>query len=259
MGETLNGRTQAHGIARTSLASEVNLPSLRPINVPSIHSELQERIKDYILVNKLQPDDPLPTEAQFAEQLHVSRTVVREALRALESLGVIYPRRGEGRYVSRFNLDPVLQNLNYSLLFDTEDVRQMIEVRERLEVSFIGDAITHIDQGTLKELKALLDQMRQSARANGYFLDKDLAFHCAIYRTIGNRVLDKLLDVFCDIYRNLRDKSLLVTREPVVEVENHAQILQALEAKDVVLARRRIAEHFSGIKDRIKSAQIVSL
>ena len=259
MGEILNGRTQAHGIARTSLASEVNMPSLRPINVPSIHSEIQEHIKDYILVNKLQPDDPLPTEAQFAEQLHVSRTVVREALRALESLGVIYSRRGEGRYVSRFNLDPVLQNLNYSLLFDTEDIRQMIEVRERLEVSFIGDAITHIDPGTLKELKVLLDQMRQSAMANGYFLDKDLAFHCAIYRTIGNRVLDKLLDVFCDIYRNLRDKSLLVIREPVVEVENHERILQAIEAKDVVLAQRRIAEHFTGIKDRIKSAQIVNL
>jgi DNA-binding FadR family transcriptional regulator len=145
------------------------------------------------------------------------------------------------------------------MLFDTEDIRQMIEVRERLEVSFIGDAITHIDPGTLAELKVLVDQMRQSAMANGYFLDKDLAFHCAIYRPVGNRVLDKLLDVFCDIYRNLRDKSVLVIREPVIEVENHERVLQALEAKDVVLAQRRIAEHFSGIKDRIKSAQIVNL
>jgi DNA-binding FadR family transcriptional regulator len=74
--------------------------------------------------------------------------------------------------------------------------------------------------------------MRQSAMANGYFLDKDLAFHCAIYRTIGNRVLDKLLDVFCDIYRNLRDRSLLILREPVIEIENHERILRAIESQD---------------------------
>jgi DNA-binding FadR family transcriptional regulator len=110
----------------------------------------------------------------------------------------------------------------------------------------------------LEELRALVDQMRQRAATGGYFLDKDLAFHCAIYRTLGNRVLNKLLEVFCDIYRNLRDKSLLVTRDPIAEVNHHAEILQAIEARDVALAQRRIAEHFSGIKDRIRSAPIVN-
>jgi DNA-binding FadR family transcriptional regulator len=230
--------------------------NVRPIELLSMHHEVQERIKNYIVEAKLRPDDPLPTEALFAEQLRVSRPVVREALRALESLGIIYSRRGEGRYVSRFNLDPVLQNLNYSLLFDTEDVRQMIEVRERLEASFVGEAIGCMDQGTLEELQVLLDQMRQLAAANGYFLDKDLEFHRALYRPIGNRVLMKLLDVFCSIYQNLRDKSLYVTHDPLAEVENHAQILRAFAAKDVTLAQQLITSHFHGIKDRIKAAQV---
>jgi len=113
--------------------------TLSPIDTRSIHQEIQHRIKEYILVNNLQPDDPLPAETQLAEQLGVSRAVVREALRALESVGVIHSRRGAGRYVSEFNLDPVVDNLAYSMLFDQEDVQELLDVRERLEVSFVPD------------------------------------------------------------------------------------------------------------------------
>jgi DNA-binding FadR family transcriptional regulator len=230
---------------------------IKPLDVPTMHEELQERFKEYILVNKLQPGDPLPTEAQLAEQLGVSRAAVREGLRSLESLGVIYSRRGEGRYVRGFNLDPILQNLRYSMLFDTEDVRQMIEVRERLEAGFIGDAIAAMDQETLAELRALMGQMYQRAVAGEYFLDKDLEFHCTIYRPINNQVLLKLLDVFCTIYKNLRDQSLLFVRNSVAEADKHTKILEAIEAGDAELARRRLLDHFSGIKERINAARIV--
>ncbi len=186
----------------------------------------------------------------------MSRPVVREAMRALESLGVIYSRRGEGRYVSRFSLAPVLQSLNYSLLFDTEDVRQMIEVRERLEASFVDQAIACMDPETLTELKTLVARMRQAATANAYFLDKDLNFHRALYRPIGNGVLSKLLDMFFAIYQNLRDKSLSVAKDPLAEVEHHEQILRAVEAKDPALAQRLLTDHFSGIKNRIQAAQL---
>jgi DNA-binding FadR family transcriptional regulator len=231
------------------------LQRIRPIDVPTMHEELQDRLKEYILVNKLQAGDPLPTEAQLADQLGVSRAAIREGLRSLESLGLIYSRRGEGRYVRGFNLDPILENLNYSLLFDTEDVREMIEVRERLEVGFIGDAIAAMDPATRAELRDLVIAMRQRALSGEYFLDKDLEFHAAIYRPVNNHVLTKLLDVFHTIYRNLRDRSLLATRNPAAEVGNHEEILGAIEARDTELAQQLIRHHFVGIKERISAAQ----
>ena len=230
------------------------LQRIKPIDIPTMHEELQERLKEYILANKLQAGDPLPTEAQLADQLGVSRAAVREGLRSLESLGLIYSRRGEGRYVRGFNLDPILENLHYSLLFDTEDAREMIEIRERLETGFIGDAIAAMDSTTLEELRALVFEMRQRALAGEYFLDKDLEFHATIYRPVNNHVLSKLLDVFHAIYRNLRDRSLLVTRDPLVEVENHESILGAIEARNVDHARQLVEHHFVGIKQRISTA-----
>jgi DNA-binding FadR family transcriptional regulator len=231
------------------------LQRIKPIDIPTMHEELQDRLKEYILANKLQAGDPLPTEAQLADQLGVSRAAVREGLRSLESLGMIYSRRGEGRYVRGFNLDPILENLHYSLLFDTEDAREMIEVREQLEIGFIGAAIAAMDSETLADLRALVTEMRQRALSGEYFLDKDLEFHATIYRPINNHVLSKLLDVFHAIYRNLRDRSLLVTRNPGVEVGNHEEILSAIEAHDSELARQLVHDHFIGIKQRISAAQ----
>ena len=158
---------------------------LKPLAITSRHEGIQERIKQYILDNELRPGNPLPAESQLSGQIGVSRPAIREALRSLESLGIIYSRRGEGRFVSSFTLDPVLENLNYSLLFDTEDVRQMIDVREQLEVSFIGQAIANMDQQTLEELRDLMRQIRGQAIARGYFLDKDLAFHFGQETAVG--------------------------------------------------------------------------
>lgn len=231
---------------------------IRPIDVPTMHQELQYRLKEYIIENRLQAGDPLPTEAQLADQLGVSRSAVREGLRSLESLGLIKSRRGEGRYVRGFNLDPILENLQYSLLFDTEDLREMIEVRERLEVGFVGEAIAAMDPATLAELQAIVAAMHQRAQSGEYFLDKDLAFHASIYRPLDNHVLTKLLDVFCTIYRNLRDRSLLVTRNAVAEVLNHAEILRAIEEHDEERARELIRHHFTGIRQRIDAAQAAS-
>jgi len=199
---------------------------LRPIDTPTLHQEVQERLREYILVNRLKPDDGLPTEAQLADQLGVSRAAVREGLRSLESLGLIYSRRGEGRYVRSFTLDPIMQNLSYSLMFDAEDVRQMIDVREELEAGFIEHAIAVLDDEALAKLRSLCNEMRQHADSGETFLDIDLEFHATIYRGLGNRVLLKLLDIFCTIYKNLRDTSLLVVRNPLAEVDKHEKILQ---------------------------------
>lgn len=231
---------------------------LRPIRSRTIHQEVQDRIKEYILSNGLRPGDPLPSETQLAEQLQVSRAMIREALRSLESLGVIRSRRGEGRYVNTFSLDPIVRNLNYSMLFDAEDVSDILDVRECLEAGFIGQAIAAMDEETLGRLRELIRQMQEKADHGMEFLEEDLAFHREIFRVVGNHLLLKLLDVFWDVYKSLRDQRLRVVKNLQQEARNHAEILEAIEAGDAGLARQRLVDHFNGIKDRLRAAQLRS-
>jgi DNA-binding FadR family transcriptional regulator len=227
------------------------MQQLRVIKPHSIHEDVQHQIREYILMNKLKPGDTLPTEVQFSEQLGVSRTAIREALRSLESMGVIHSRQGEGRFVSPFTLDPVIQNLAYSMLSDVEDVRELLIVRERLELSFVGDAIAAMDDATLTELRRLMEQIQAKGQADETFVSEDLGFHRAIYRVIGNQLLLKLLDIFWDVYRNLRDQSLQSVHELGVQARNHQEILSAIETRDVPRAQKAIIDHFDEINGRL--------
>ncbi len=232
---------------------------LRPIVLSSIHEEVQKRIKEYILSNELRPGDFIPSEPQLAKQLGVSRTVVREGLRSLESLGVIGSRRGAGRYVRSFSLGPLVDNLSYGMLFDMEDLEEIIAVRECLEAGFIADAIEGMQEDTLNQLRDWINKMRQKAAAGEDFLEEDLAFHATICRVTGNRLLMKLLDVFQAVYHNLRDQSLFTQPENFdVKLRDHVAILEAIEAKDAELARRRMIDHFDGIKERLRAARLRS-
>ena len=195
---------------------------------------------------------------QLAEQLGVSRAVVREALRSLEALGVIYSRRGAGRYVSKFNLDPILENLSYGMLFDVEDLQEIIAVRERLEVGFIADAIVAMDEETLTQIREAIDTMHHKGMAGEDFLAEDLTFHRLLYRVTGNRLLMKLLEIFRIVYQNLHQQSLGVPRDIETELQNHKAILQAIEAKDITLAQQRMRIHFDGIKERLQTVRLIN-
>jgi DNA-binding FadR family transcriptional regulator len=231
------------------------MKSLKPIEMPSVHDALIASVKEYIIANGLQAGDPLPTEAQLAGQLCVSRSGVREALRSLQSLGVITSRRGEGHYVKGFNLDPIVQNLNYSMLFDIEDARELLEVRERLEMSFIADAAAAMDERTLESLRGFVSVMQQKADQGRLFLEEDIAFHRTLYETVGNRFLIKLLDVFWNVYDHLRDRSVFDVRDLRQEARSHEQILQALEARDGDAAMRHLVPHFASLEERLKLAR----
>lgn len=229
---------------------------IKRVEARTVHQELQDRITEYILANKLRPGDPLPTEAQLAEQLGVSRSVLREGLRALESRGVIYTRRGEGRFVSGFQIEPLIDSFAYSTLFEADQITEILEVRERLEVGFVPDAVAALDQADLERLRTIVAEMYRKQAAGELTWREDLEFHRLVYQPIGNRVVLKLLDVFWQIFRNLRDRSLIPPRDAAANIHNHAAILEAIEARDVELAQRRIAAHFDDLRERLRDAQL---
>ena len=90
---------------------------ISPLRGPLLNQAVQERVKDYITDNHLEPGDPLPAEAQLAADLGVSRGSVREAIKSLESLGIVEVRHGSGIYVRRFNFDSIFNLLSYGVIF----------------------------------------------------------------------------------------------------------------------------------------------
>src|SRR5260221_10589345 len=90
---------------------------LKPIKRGELlYEAAQTEIKEYIITHRLKSGDPLPTEMKLAEHLGVSRNSVREAVKALEAVGVLESRAGAGLFVSDFSFDPLLRNMAYGLM-----------------------------------------------------------------------------------------------------------------------------------------------
>jgi DNA-binding FadR family transcriptional regulator len=221
---------------------------------PLLYRSVQDRIKRYIVEHELQGGDALPPETRLTRELGVSRSSVREAVKALESLGILETRPGRGLYVRPFSLDPILDNLAYSLLFDRDSIVELLDVREQLEVGLLPLAAGALSPAQLELLHGLVRRQREKAERGESPLEEDRFFHRTIMEATGNRLALKLLDVFWVVLLRARDRRLAVDEAPQRTWRNHERILVALEQGDAAGAQRAMADHFTDIEERVRRA-----
>lgn len=221
--------------------------SLANLSRQSLFREIQLQIREYIIDNQMQPGDLLPPAGEMAARLGVSAATLREALRSLETLGVLETRHGVGTFIRAYDFSPILENLSYSLLFERQNLRKLVQLREAMEIGLIAQAIECISDADIQELESILNQMLQPGASN--HLDK--LFHCTLYRCLDNELILQFLDIFWTVHHNLVDKAMLTHAEQVERWQIHAPILAAVKAKDTTAAYQALVRHFDGIKRQL--------
>jgi len=217
------------------------------IKTESLTSTALTQIKRYIAESGMRAGDLMPTEKNLEEQLGISRASVREALRSLETLGIIETRHGVGRFLREFNFDAILDNLSYNIPVNVKDFREMIEVRVALESTFVQRVAPDIRDDEIADLEAILAQLEHEVQRG--LDDEDLiqahtAFHLRLYRGTGNELLAHLIRVFATIQRTLTVQKKYRTSDKEEFIDLHRRVIGALKARDPELARERLTEHF---------------
>jgi DNA-binding FadR family transcriptional regulator len=226
---------------------------ISPLRGPLLNQAVQERLKDYITNNHLQPGDPLPAEAQLAADLGVSRGSVREAIKSLESLGIVEVRHGSGIYVRRFNFDSIFNLLSYGVIFEPSRINEILQIRKWLEEAAIADVCEKITADRIAEIEDLLARWEVKARRNESVDDEDRAFHRMLYQAIENESLVSLIDIFWVVYHRVGINKRTRDDVPINTLQDHRDILAAIAARDSALARRLITNHFTRLEQRIAS------
>ncbi|HXF60666.1 MAG TPA: FadR/GntR family transcriptional regulator [Caldilineaceae bacterium] len=224
---------------------------------PLLNHSVKEAIRTYILDNNLQAGDPLPAESELARQLGVSRSSVREAVKALESLGVLETRRGSGIFVLDFSFEPLLNNLHYGLLFNLDELADLLEVRRVLELGMISQVIPLVTPEQTAKLQSILVQMRSRAEQGEAFPVEDRMFHQALFANLDNRMLLKLIDIFwLAFHKAVERKAFSIwDADPITNYRNHAAIWEAVLAGDATAARVALEQHYTGIINRLAKAK----
>lgn len=222
------------------------MKKLKPLNTVYRYRAVQDALRDYIMSNRLQPGDRLPSEMDLANQLGVSRNPVREAIKGLEALGLVEVRVGSGVFVKGASMDDILTNFAFNLLFDGRSVAELYEIRQRLELSYAQDAVQHLTDETLDEMEQLAAEMENLHHSGNDYHLSDLALHRRLFEPVGNATLLKLFDIFGNIYANTRH---LFEAEPITEkeddIQKHKDLLDALRQRDAALVIERLRQTYT--------------
>lgn len=229
-------------------------PLARLERSPLIRDSVQELMIAYMAEQGLGAGDPLPPEGRLATQLGVSRSSVREAVRALEAVGVVEVRRGIGVFVAQFSFQKMLANAPYGLLLDVDELAQTLQVRRAVEVGVIGEVIEVITPERLADLDDVLAAMHAHAERGESFRDEDREFHRLLHADLRNRILLDLLDSFWSVLQRASQRVPLADDSPMTTYLDHHAIVDAVRGHDVERARTALDDHYAGIERRLKRA-----
>jgi DNA-binding FadR family transcriptional regulator len=227
------------------------MPTTASTRQPNLNMLAQEHVKRYITSRRLQPGAPLPPEAQLATDLGISRGPMREAIRSLESLGIVEVRHGTGVFVREFNFDSMMDILSYGLVFDQNRMAEICQVRKWLEAGAIGEVVDRITDKEIAQIEAVFETWERKIAAQESTADQDREFHRLLFSVLENQSLIALVDIFWVAFRAARASSLQIDLQPTTTIQDHRDILAAVRAHDKEHARKCVESHFHGIEARL--------
>jgi len=213
----------------------------------ALYKAIVENIKELIIEQNLRPGDALPSEGQLARDLGIGRGSVREAVKSLQSLGIIDVQHGTGLYVRELNFNPLRETIRFGMQFNARTISELLQIRIWLEAAVIGEAVTHINTEAIKSLENLLIEWAAYNQLGKSFTELDEIFHRTLYSVLGNETLMNLFDVFWDVFRGLEIGSIF-NSDPDWELLAHRQVLEAVKARDSDMARVALLRHFEYVK-----------
>jgi GntR family transcriptional repressor for pyruvate dehydrogenase complex len=219
---------------------------------PRLADQVAQQIRELIADGNLQPGDRLPTERELADSFGVSRTVVREALRALGAQGLVDLPGGRGAVVSALQPAAIAGALGLLLRLadDPKPYRKLFEVRRLIEVEAAGLAATRARPEDLATLETIAGRMSPEA-ALDQAAEADVAFHAALAQATGNELFGMLLGSLTEAMLEMRQGVLTQPGAREQAVADHQHILARVQAGDEAGARQAMLDHLADGERRL--------
>lgn len=178
-----------------------DLTQLEPVGTESLVDKVESRLLKYFKENELVPGDPIPKEIDLCTSLGVSRTVVREALLRLRTLGLVESKKRRGMI---FQQPDIINNFARVLdpsLLGADTMRQLFEFRLILEMGMADFLFENLKSEDIEELEKIVDEEEATGGQRIRFsLDKEVAFHGKLYQMSNNITLQKFQDLLLPVF-----------------------------------------------------------
>ena len=224
---------------------------LRVIKKTRIHEEVVTQIHELIREGRLKAGDQLPSERELAETFQVSRASVREALRALETHGLIISRTGMGNFIADLPVESLVAPLAKLLTEEKNALADIFELRKLIEPQIASMAAERATVKDIERMKRLLDKQSEQVRRGATGVDADTEFHFAIGQATQNHAIEKLVSGLLDVLSHSREESLQTAGRRQASIDSHLAILAAIEKHDEAKAREAMRYHIEQVEQNV--------
>lgn len=227
----------------------------KAVRTSRLYEQIVQQIEDSILKGTLKPGDQLPAERELAQNFGVSRTAVREAVKALREKGLVEAYSGRGTFITNGTSNAIRQSLDLMIrIGQHEGSTHLAELRQILEPEIAGLAAMRIEEQLLVTMRETVATMDRSLHDPGAYIEADLDFHLALAEAAANPLVLSLLDSIVGLLREQRMKIFQKDGGPERGQFHHKRILAAIEARDPEKARAAMRDHLDQVKNDSKSS-----
>ena len=220
---------------------------LQPIKKSRIAEEIADRVRRLILDGTLPPDRPLPGERQLAARFGVSRGSVRDALRVLETIGLLETRHGQGTFPRELDVERLVVPLASVLTYRRDLQNELLDVRRMFEPAVARVAAARVTDADVVVLEKLIEAQRRKLRTGASAIGEDTEFHAALARATQNSVVVRIMETLNDLLIESRKQALKEKGRPARSLEGHEAVVAALRKRDPEAAARAMNNHIDQI------------
>ena len=214
------------------------------VRTSRLYEQIVQQIEESIVKGDLKPGDQLPAERDLAQRFGVSRTAVREAVKALREKGLVEAYSGRGTFITDGTTQAVRQSLDLMVkIGQPEGSTHLAEVRAILEPEIAALAAIRIQEPELSTMREAVTTMDRAFKDPEVYIEADLDFHLALAEGAANPLILSLLDSIVGLLREQRLRIFKVPGGPERGQIYHKRILDAVERHDSEKSREGMRAH----------------
>jgi GntR family transcriptional repressor for pyruvate dehydrogenase complex len=225
-------------------------PVYKLVRTSRLYEQIVQQIEDSILRGVLKAGDQLPAERELAQRFGVSRTAVREAVKALREKGLVEAYSGRGTFITDGTTQAVRQSLDLMVkIGQPEGSTHLAEVRAILEPEIAVLAALRCQESEIATMREAVEVMDAAGQDPDAYIEADLGFHLALAEGAANPLILSLIDSIVGLLREQRLRIFRVSGGPERGQVHHKRILDAIERRDPEKARSAMKAHLEQVRD----------
>jgi GntR family transcriptional repressor for pyruvate dehydrogenase complex len=224
------------------------------VRTSRLYEQIVQQIEESVLKGTLKPGDQLPAERELAQQLGVSRTAVREAVKTLREKGLVEAYSGRGTFITDGTSQAARQSFDLMVkIGQQEGSPHLAELRLILEPGIAALAAVRVEEEDLEAMRDAVAVMDRAQRDPEAYIEADLDFHLALAEAAANPLILSLIDSIVGLLREQRIRIFNVEGGPQRGQIHHKRILDAMERRDPEMARNAMRAHLEQVREDSKA------